>query len=118
MSVFSTVATLFSRKTGPKKAGWYRPLLERLEDRVNPGVEAIWIGPVGGAWSAAANWSTGAVPNSGTDCYLGSSYPGGTNNSSIITSDITVESVTCASGYGGITVEAKLTGSVTSNASI
>jgi hypothetical protein len=28
-------------------------------------VEAVWIGPDVGQWNVAANWSTGAVPNSG-----------------------------------------------------
>jgi hypothetical protein len=34
------------------------------------GAEAIWIGPANGSWTTAANWSTGAVPNSSTNVHI------------------------------------------------
>jgi hypothetical protein len=46
--------------------------LEALEDRVLPSTDS-WISATSGAWTTAANWSTGAVPAAGDDVVINQS---------------------------------------------
>jgi hypothetical protein len=69
-----------------QKRQYARPRLEFLEERVVPAND-IWIGPPGGAFGIAANWSEGFVPGpmdsaefdpglggTGNDCVINGTY--------------------------------------------
>lgn len=100
--------TACKRAVNDLNRGVRRPNLERLEDRCVPAT--TWIGPAGGLWSNAANWTAG-VPGSGASVQFGSAY-GGTNTSS--TDDIAnldIYSLTIDGTYGAaeITLDQNLT---------
>jgi len=58
---------LFRRRPQrPYRQGYFRPVLEALEDRYAPAIgSTIWQGAAGGLWSVAGNWKSG-VPNATT----------------------------------------------------
>ena len=59
--------------------------------------DATWIGPFGGLWSVAANWSGGEVPN-GSDWNVFIDSDGGTASSVHVNSNYTVGGLTIDTG--------------------
>ena len=62
----SRQSSIHSRRTMSTRV---RPRLEALEDRVQPSTVS-WISSTSGAWSTAADWSTGAMPRPGDDVVI------------------------------------------------
>ena len=74
MSLSTRLRRKQSRKQ-KKATPAYRPLLERLEPRVNPST-FNWVGASGGSWDTLANWQVGGVtptvlPGIGDDANFG-----------------------------------------------
>src|SRR5262249_25980071 len=89
------------------RCGRPRLALEAMEDRCVPAT--TWIGPQGGLWSTAANWSSG-VPTFMSDVKFGSAL-GGTNTDSVDNLDLSsgLDSLTIDASYGHtITVNSNL----------
>ncbi len=55
-----------SRKSSRGKIDYCRPMVQVLEDRIQPAAVS-WINPVGGDWDTPGNWSSGSVPGGGDD---------------------------------------------------
>ncbi|CAL2101965.1 conserved protein of unknown function precursor containing a type A C-terminal secretion signal [Tenacibaculum sp. 190130A14a] len=74
---------------------------------------ATWSGASSNDWNNVANWSTGAVPTSGTDVTI----PNGLTNYPTISSSVTVNSISIASG-ASLIATASVTGPTTYTRSI
>ncbi len=111
---------LLGRQSGSTKKSkmslTFRPFLEQLERRLVPVTDVFWIGPTGGAWSDSANWSSGAVPDSTDDVYLGSAYTLSNDHPSVVDTSITVDAVITSSSYGGFAIGPTMSSSVTLSA--
>lgn len=109
MKTFAFLAMFFAcANRNTTKAPRTRLRLEELEPRVVPAFDNFWVGPAGGLWSTASNWSLG-TPNSQDILYLGSHWQGSNDNASVDDVSASVMAINAASGYGGITVNGGVT---------
>ncbi|HNK18159.1 MAG TPA: CARDB domain-containing protein, partial [Piscinibacter sp.] len=94
LAASGTYTLLIEGSVGAPEAAFYSFTAQLLPpDNVPaPATTNTWVGPAGGDWNVAANWSKGAVPIATDNVYIG--LP--TGHAVVVTSGtVTVNSLTC-----------------------